>query len=46
MGDVVPFPENHTVRAGFLHAIGDTIEEAENRAIKASNLVKIKTVPV
>ncbi len=45
VGEVVPFPENHTVRAGFLHAIGDTIEEAEARAIKASNLVKIRTVP-
>ncbi len=45
VGDVVPFPENHTVRAGFLHAIGDTIEEAENRAIKASNSVKIRTLP-
>lgn len=46
VGDIVPFPENHTIRTGFIHAIGETYDEAETRAIKASKSVHIRTKPL
>ncbi len=45
VGDIVPAQENHTTRAGFVYAIGETKEDAETRAIKASKSVYIKTKP-
>ena len=44
VGDIVELPTNHTKRVGYVYAVGDTFEQAENRAISAAKQVKIETV--
>ena len=44
--DIISFTKDHTTRAGFVYAIGETYEEAEARAIKASRSVHIRTKPL
>jgi biotin carboxylase len=46
IGDTIEAPQNHTQRVGFVHALGKTFKEAEERAIFAVNEVKIITTPV
>ena len=45
IGDVVERPTNHTQRAGFVHVTGQTLAQAEERAIFAANQVVIETIP-
>ncbi|KKM93633.1 hypothetical protein LCGC14_1206400 [marine sediment metagenome] len=44
VGDIVEPCIDHTKRVGFVHCVGRTQEEAEQRAINAVNSVKIKTI--
>jgi biotin carboxylase len=44
VGDIISTPENHTQRAGFVHTIGKSFLEAEQRAIDAVKKVNIVTV--
>jgi biotin carboxylase len=46
VGDIVELPTNHTKRAGFVHTIGRTYKEANERAITVANSVIIETVPL
>ena len=46
IGDTIHVPKNHSQRVGFVHAIGDSFAEAEQRAILASKAVEIKTIPI
>jgi biotin carboxylase len=43
VGDIVEWPTNHTKRAGYVYALGDSFDEAERRAISAARLVEIET---
>ena len=44
VGDIVEPCIDHTKRVGFVHCVGRTQEEAEQRVINAVNSVKIKTI--
>ncbi|MBT4685000.1 MAG: ATP-grasp domain-containing protein [Candidatus Marinimicrobia bacterium] len=44
VGDLVYSPQNHTQRVGFVHTIGKTFFEAEQRAIFATKRVIIDTI--
>ena len=43
VGDIIYTPENHTQRVGFVHTIGKSFLEAEQRAINAVKKVVIDT---